>query len=88
MNYTSILFGFVCATLLGAAFHLWRGGKLGKLLLHLVASWSGFIGGHWAASSLNWNFDLLGQIHLLFGCLGSLVFIIVGNFLSFQDKHD
>ena len=87
MNYTSILFGIICASILGLAFHLWRGGGAGKLLLYLLASWIGFTAGHWIASSLKWNFDLVGQVHLLFGCLGSLIGVIIGNFLSFKEKR-
>ncbi len=85
MSYPAILFAFIWATILGAAFHLWRGGSAGKRVLFLVLSWFGFAAGQWAATNFHWGFDLYGQIHVLFGSVGSVLMLIIGNFLSFKD---
>jgi hypothetical protein len=52
MSLPSILFGVLLSTLYGAAFHLWRGGGLGRLVLYLVLGWIGFWAGQILASSL------------------------------------
>lgn len=82
MSTPVLLLGLVVSTLLGAAFHLWRGGKAGRLLLYLILSWLGFWAGHLLAGSLGWTFDLLGQLHLGTAVAGSLVFLFAGYWLS------
>lgn len=82
MSTPVLLLGLVISTLLGAAFHLWRGGKAGRLLLYIILSWLGFWAGHLAASSLGWTFDLVGQLHLGTAAVGSLLFLFAGYWLS------
>jgi hypothetical protein len=86
MNFPSILFAAVLSTLYGAGFHLWRGGGLGRLMLFLFLSWAGFASGQFIAAKLGWTFDLFGQTHLVIGSLSSLVFLILGNWLSFRES--
>jgi uncharacterized membrane protein YeaQ/YmgE (transglycosylase-associated protein family) len=86
MSTATILLGSVISILLGSIFHLWRGGKAGRLLLYIIFSLAGFWIGHILASSLNWNFDKLGQLHLAFGTLGSLIFLFGGYWLSLIDR--
>lgn len=86
MSTATLLLGSVISILLGAIFHLWRGGKAGRLLLFIVFSFAGFWIGHLLANSLEWNFDKLGQLHLAFGILGSLIFLFGGHWLSLIDK--
>ena len=56
MSAATLLLGSIIAILVGAVFHLWRGGKAGRLLLYLILSIVGFWAGHFAATLLNWNF--------------------------------
>ena len=86
MSTATLLLGFVIAILLGSLFHLWRGGKAGRLVLYLIFSTAGLWSGHFIAAVLNWDFDKLGQLHLAFGILGSLLFLLIGNWLSRIDK--
>jgi hypothetical protein len=86
MSTATLLLGFVIAILLGSLFHLWRGGKAGRLVLYLIFSTAGLWSGHFIAAALNWDFDKLGQLHLAFGILGSLLFLLIGNWLSRVDK--
>jgi len=82
MSTATLLLGLVISILLGTLFHLWRGGKAGRLLLYLILSIAGLWIGHFLADLLNIDFDKLGQLHLLFGMLGSLIFLFVGHWLS------
>lgn len=82
MTIPTLLFGIVLSTLYGAAFHLWRGGGMGKLLLYLILGWLGFWIGHYLGNLLGWNFSSLGQLRLGMATLTSLVFLSVGHWLS------
>ncbi len=82
MSLPTLLIGLVLSTLYGAIFHLWRGGNAGRLLLYLVLSWIGFWVGQLLGNLFNLSFDILGQLHVLFSTLGSLVFLGVGYWLS------
>jgi uncharacterized membrane protein YeaQ/YmgE (transglycosylase-associated protein family) len=82
MSIPTLLLGLILSTLYGAIFHLWRGGNAGRLLLYLLLSWIGFWFGQLIANYFNFSFDLLGQLHLLFTTLGSLIFLAIGYWLS------
>ncbi len=86
MSAATLFLGLIIAILLGALFHLWRGGKAGRLLLYLLLSIVGFWIGQFAANLLNWNFDKLGQLHLGFSILGSLILLFFGHWLSLIDR--
>ena len=82
MLTASLILGFVLSTLYGAFFHFWRGGGSGRLVLYLVLSWAGFLVGHFAAVFMNINIDKIGELHVGMSSLGSIVFIIIGYWLS------
>lgn len=82
MNISSYLFGFILATLLGALFHLWRDGGIGRLVLYLILSWIGFLIGHWAAKSLGIAFMSVGPVNLAGGIFGSLAFLFLGHWIG------
>jgi hypothetical protein len=82
MSIPGIFLGLILSTLYGALFHLWRGGNAGHLLLYLVLAWLGFWLGHLAGNFLNSSFDMLGQLHLLFASLGSIIMLGIGYWLS------
>ncbi|NPV76909.1 MAG: hypothetical protein HPY59_11115 [Anaerolineae bacterium] len=86
MTLASIGFGLVVATLIGALFHLWKGGGLKDLLLYLILSWIGFwVGQAWGAN-LGWKFGKYGQLYLLFATVGSVFFLFVGYWLSLSNR--
>lgn len=87
MPFPSIVFGFVIATLLGAIFHLWRDGGLGKLILYLILSWVGFFAGHILSNISGFSFWDIGMLHVGSGILGSAVFLFVGHWLSNVDNQ-
>ena len=43
MTLPGILIGIVISSLYGSAFHLLRGGGLGRVLLYIIMAWVGFL---------------------------------------------
>ena len=87
MSTATLLLGSIIAIFFGAIFHLWRGGKAGRLILYLILSLLGFWAGQFAATLLNLDFDNLGQLHIGFSILGSLIFLFIGYWLSLIDQN-
>jgi uncharacterized membrane protein YeaQ/YmgE (transglycosylase-associated protein family) len=82
MTIPALLFGFVLSTLYGAAFHFWRGGGAGRLLLYLILGWLGFWTGQFIGDRLGWSFASLGPLNLGMATLGSFLFLGAGYWLS------
>lgn len=82
MDNPAVILGFVLSTLYGAAFHLVRGGNLGRLLMYLVLSWIGFALGQIISSVTGWSFYKIGSLNLVFGTVFSFIFLIIGYWLS------
>ena len=77
LTLPAALFGLVVATLLAAALHLWRGGKVKLLVLYIGCSWAGFWLGHFMGKALRWSFLQVGPIMFgmaLLGCAAALAF--------------
>ncbi len=64
MLLQNILLGFILATLYGAAFHLYKGGSIWRLLLYIAFAWIGFWGGHFLADLLGWTFLRVGTLNI------------------------
>ncbi len=82
MTSSGVVFGIIISSIYGAAFHFWRGGGLGRIILYLVLSWCGFWAGHFLAGYAEWAFDMVGTLHLGGGTFGSVVFLLIGYWLS------
>ncbi len=82
MTIPALLFALLLALLIGALFHLWRGGGGGKLLLFLVLSAAGFAAGHFLAVWRGWSLLRVGSLEVGVAALGSLLFLAVGEWLS------
>lgn len=82
MNISTYIFGWLFATLLAALFHLWRDGGFWKLVLFMVASWVGFLIGHLMAVSYEFNFMMVGSLHLGGGLIGSVIALFVSHWLG------
>lgn len=82
MTLPSIIFGLVLSALYGAVFHLWRGGKIGRLFLYIIISVVGFWIGHALGGYLGWNFANIGPLNAGMGTAGSVIFLFVGHWLS------
>ena len=82
MALPSLLLGFVLSTLIGAGFHVIRGGGGGKLLLDLILGWVGFWLGQYVTDRIGLTIGSLGSIHLAVAIPMALIFLFVGNWLS------
>jgi uncharacterized membrane protein YeaQ/YmgE (transglycosylase-associated protein family) len=82
MTLPAFIFGIILSTFYGAAFHFWKGGGPGRLLLYLILGWAGFWAGHLLASYLNWSFDSLGALHFGMATVGAFIFLAAGYWLS------
>lgn len=81
MSLPAIFFGMILATIYGAAYHLLRGGGLGRLIFDLLLAWVGFWLGQFIAEMLGIHIFRVGQINLAAASIISLLFLIAGNWL-------
>ena len=82
LSTSSFVLGAVIASLYGALFHLWRGGRYGRLLLYLFLAWIGFWAGHFLGTYLNIDIGKIGSLHFGFATAFSVLFLFVGHWLS------
>lgn len=82
MTFPALVFGILVAALIGCAFHVWRGGNLGKLILYLILSEVGFWTAQILGDQFGWRFWSVGVINLGMCVVGSAVFLGVGYWLS------
>lgn len=76
MTIPAYIFAFLSASLLGALYHLIRGGGLGRLFLYLLFSWVGFALGHFVGIWQEWILYPIGQLDLGVSTLGSLILLV------------
>ncbi|MEZ0394903.1 MAG: hypothetical protein ABWK53_00505 [Anaerolineales bacterium] len=82
MTLPALLFGIVLASAYGAAFHFWKDGSLGKLVLYIVLAWAGFWIGHFLGATLGWTFAAIGPLNIGMATIGAALFLFVGEWLS------
>jgi hypothetical protein len=82
MTLPALLFGFLVSTLMGAVFHLWKDGGLGRLLLYLVLAWIGFWAGHLLGNRFGLTFASLGPLRLGMALLVGAATVYAGYWLS------
>lgn len=82
MTLPGFLFGMLISILLGAAFHLWRGGGLMKLVFFIGSSLVGFWLGHIFGNYFKLFFWSLGQLRLGMGLVGALLALFLANWLG------
>lgn len=82
MTIPALLLGIVLSTLYGAAFHLWRGGGVGRMLLYLILGWAGFWAGHIMAEMQGWTIGRFGPLNLVPATFVSLAVLVIGHWLS------
>ena len=86
MTIPSIIIGVIISTLYGVAFHLWRDGGLGRLLVYIILAWIGFWVGHIIGNSAGWTFVSLGPLRLGTATLGSALALGFGYWLSLIER--
>ena len=82
MTLPTLLFALLVALLYGALYHLVRDGGFWRLFLYFSLSIAGFVVGHWIGLWRGWTFLPLGALNLGLSSLGSLLFLMVGDWLS------
>lgn len=82
MTIPALLVAALIALLYGALYHILRGGGIGQLLLYLGLSGLGFGAGHLVSLWLRWDFLPVGQINLGISSIGSLIILVIGDWLS------
>ncbi|HEX9332760.1 MAG TPA: hypothetical protein VF896_12780 [Anaerolineales bacterium] len=82
MTLPALLLALLVALLYGALYHLIRDGSLWRLLLYFGLSIFGFAIGHLIGIWRGWIFIPLGSLNLGLSSLGSILALIVGDWLS------
>jgi hypothetical protein len=78
----TILLGLLIALLYGALYHLIRGGSFWRLLLYLGLSVLGFTAGHIIGLWREWVLIPLGSLNFGLSSIGSLVILVLGDWLG------
>jgi hypothetical protein len=82
MTLPLLLFALLIALLLGAIFHILRGGSGWLLLLYLGMSVLGFAAGQGLSMWRGWHIFMFGALDIGTGAIGSLIFLALGDWLS------
>jgi hypothetical protein len=82
MTVPSLLFALLIALLLGSLYHLIRGGRFLRLLFYIGLSILGFAAGHLVGLWQGWALFPLGSLNLGMSTLGSLIILVIGDWLS------
>lgn len=82
MTLPTLLFALLVALLYGALYHLLRGGGFWRLLLYLGLSVLGFVAGHLIGLWRGWLFLPLGSLNLGMSTIGSILILVIGDWLS------
>ncbi len=82
MTLPTLLLALLVALLYGALYHLIRDGSFWRLLLYFGLSIIGFAIGHLIGIWRGWIFIPLGPLNLGISSIGSILILIVGDWLS------
>lgn len=83
---SALVLGFLLATAYGAGFHLLLGGPARRIVLYVLASWLGFVVGHFLGDILNIELLKLGVLHLFSASLGSWIALLASWWLSAHES--
>jgi len=82
MTVPSLLFALLVSSFYGTLYHLIRGGRFWRLIFNLGLSALGFATGQLAGYWFGWFWIPLGSLNLGVSSIGSLIFLIGGDWLS------
>ena len=88
MTLPLALLALLIALLVGALFHLLRGGSGWRLLLYFALSILGFAGGQALSMWRGWRLLTYGALDIGVGLIGSVVFLALGDWLSRIEAGD
>lgn len=85
----ALVFASIISLLCGALYHFIRGGSGWYLLLYFLLSMLGFAAGQGVSIWRSWNLLPFGMLDIGMGVIGSVVFLILGEWLSkIEVKND
>ncbi|HJR78477.1 MAG TPA: hypothetical protein VJ821_00305 [Anaerolineales bacterium] len=87
MTLPTIFLGLLIALTYGACYHILRGGSFWRLLLYLCLSVIGFGTGHVVGLWRGWMLLPLGALNFGLSTIGSLVILILGDWLSHVEAN-
>lgn len=82
MTIPTLLFALLIAVGYAALYHLVRGGGVGRLLFYVALTMAGFALGHAIGLWQGWVFFPLGALNLGLSSVGSLLLLVLGDWLS------
>jgi len=82
MTLPTLLFAILIALFYGSVYHLIRGGGFWRLILFFGLSVFGFAMGHLIGLWRGWIFIPLGSLNFGLSSLGSIMVLILGDWLS------
>jgi len=82
MTWPTLLFALLIALLYGALYHFLRGGGFWRMALYLFLSVLGFAIGHLVGQWRGWEFFKLGSLNLGMSTVGSIIILVIGDWLS------
>jgi hypothetical protein len=82
MTLPTLLFALLIALFYGAVYHLIRGGGFWRLFFYFGLSITGFVMGHLIGIWRGWTFIPLGSLNFGLSSLGSVMILILGDWLS------
>jgi hypothetical protein len=82
MTLPTLLFALLIALFYGAVYHLIRNGGFWRLFLYFSLSLAGFVIGHLIGIWRGWTFIPLGSLNLGLSSIGSVMILILGDWLS------
>jgi hypothetical protein len=82
MTIPVLLFALLISLLCGTLFHILRGGSGWRLLLYFGLSALGFAVGQWISIARGWHLLVFGALDIGMGVIGSLMFLLLGDWLS------
>ena len=82
MTVPTLLFALLVALIYGALYHFLRGGGFWRMALYFGLSVLGFALGHVIGLWRGWEFFKLGSLNLGMSSLGSIITLVIGDWLS------
>ncbi|HET7010093.1 MAG TPA: hypothetical protein VFI11_04905 [Anaerolineales bacterium] len=82
MSGPTIYLALLISTLIGAAFHLLRGGTLARMLLYVSTAWVAFFAGNWVSHLLHWELGRIGNLNLFPAILATLIGLVAASILA------
>lgn len=82
MTVQAILFILIISAFYGCVFHLITGGNVFSIFVDILIAIAGFFAGHFLGNVIGRELIQLGVINFGWGTAISIVFLLVGGFIS------